>query len=144
VEILYALPYTVRWSDLDANGHMRNTAYVECAIQARFGYFSSKGFTFEEFRKQQFGPVIFHEEIFYFKEIRMLENIRVTFHVSKLTDDGGRFTINNILLKEGDVKAAEVITDGAWLDLTTRKLRVPPVELAEVMRTIYIPPAAES
>jgi acyl-CoA thioester hydrolase len=144
MDILYAQPYTVRWSDLDANGHMKNTAYVECGMQVRFACFAENGFSFAEFHKQQFGPVIFREEITYFKEIRMLETIRTTFHVSKLSDDGGRFTLVNVILKEGDVKAAELITDGAWFNLQTRKLMPPPAKLLEVMRMLYVPATADS
>ena len=143
MDILYAQPYTVRWSDLDANGHMKNTAYVECGMQVRLAFFAENGFPFSEFQKQRFGPVIFREEITYFKEIHMLETIRTTFHFSKLSDDGGRFTLKNILLKEGDVKAAELITDGAWFDLGTRKLIPPPAKLLEIMRLIYVPPAVD-
>src|SRR5690349_14759213 len=139
VDNSYSQLYTVRWSDLDANGHMKNTAYVECGIQVRFAFFAENGFPFSEFQKQQYGPVIFREEITYFKEIRMLETIRTTFHVSKLSEDGGRFTLVNVLLKEGDVKAAELITDGAWFNLQTRKLMAPPAKLLEVMRLIYVP-----
>lgn len=131
--------YTVRWSDVDANGHMKNTAYVECGMQVRVAFFAEHGFPFSEFQKQQFGPVIFREEIIYLKEIHMLETIRTTFRCSKLSDDGGRFTIHNSLYKEGDIKAAELTTDGAWFDLRTRKLMPPPAKLHEIMRLIYAP-----
>ena len=143
MDILYAQPYTVRWSDLDANGHMKNTAYIECGLQVRLAYFAENGFPFTEFQRQQFGPVLFREEITYFKEVHMLESIRTTFHCSKLSDDGGRFTVVNILLKEGDVKAAELISDGAWFDLRTRKLVSPPAKLHEIMRAITVPTPSE-
>jgi acyl-CoA thioester hydrolase len=139
VDNLYSHLYIVRWSDLDANGHMKNTAYVEAGMQVRLAFFAENGFPFTEFQKQGFGPVIFHEDITYLKEIHMLETIRTTFHCSKLSDDGGRFTIVNMLFKEGDVKAAEIITDGAWFDLKTRKLIPPPAKLHELMRSILIP-----
>ena len=135
---LYTQPYTVRWSDLDANGHMKNTAYVECAMQVRLAFFAAHGFPFTEFEKQQFGPVIFREEMTYFKEIHMLETIRTTFHCSKLSDDAGRFTVVNMIFKAGDVKAAEMISDGAWFDLRTRKLITPPAKLYELMRSTFI------
>ena len=139
MDSLYSQSYTVRWSDLDANGHMKNTAYIECGLQVRLAFFAENGFPFTEFQKQQFGPVLFHEAITYFKEIQMLETIRTTFHCSRLSDDGGRFTVVNYLFKEGDVKAAELITDGAWFDLRTRKLISPPAKLRDVMRLIYLP-----
>lgn len=144
MDILYAQPYTVRWSDLDANGHMKNTAYIECGLQVRLAFFAANGFPFTEFQNQQFGPVMFRDEITYFKEIRMLETIRVTFHCIRLSEDAGRYTVVNTLLKEGEVKVAEITTDGAWFDLKTRKLIAPPDRLRDLMRMIYIAaPAGE-
>jgi acyl-CoA thioester hydrolase len=140
---LYSQLYTVRWSDLDANGHMKNTAYMECALQVRLAFFAENGFPFTEFQRQQFGPVMFREEMTYFKEIQMLEMIRATFHCSKLNDDGRRFTVVNMIFREGNVKAAEVISDGAWFDLRTRKLITPPAKLHELLRMIYLPNPAD-
>jgi acyl-CoA thioester hydrolase len=139
VDNIYSQNYTVRWSDLDANGHMRNTAFIECGMQVRLAFFAEHGFPFSEFQKQQFGPVIFREEIVYLKEVRMLETIRTSFHFSKLSDDGARFTLVNTLFKEADVKAAELISEGAWFDLKTRKLVPPPTQLNEIMQLIYHP-----
>lgn len=139
MDILYSQPYTVRWSDLDANGHMKNTAYIECGMQARLAFFAENGFPYTEFQRQQFGPVMFHEEITYFKEVHMLETVRTTFHCSKLSDDAGRFTVVNLVLKGGDVTAARLISTGGWFDLRTRKLIPPPAKLRELMQAIYVP-----
>lgn len=136
----YTQTYTVRWADLDANGHMKNTAYIEYAVQSRFAFFAEQGFPATEFSKQHFGPVVFREEVIYYKEMRMLEPLIVTFQVDELNEDGSRFTLHNTLYKENEVKAAEVISKGAWLDTNTRKLTTPPQKLLEVLRVLVIPP----
>jgi hypothetical protein len=41
------------------------------------------------------------------------------------------------------VKAAEMISDGAWFDLRTRKLITPPAKLHELLRMIYLPNPAD-
>ena len=35
---------TVRWAELDSNGHMRNSAYLDLASHVRMTYFAAHGF----------------------------------------------------------------------------------------------------
>lgn len=125
--------FSVRWADLDANAHMKNTAYMEYAIQVRFAYFNHHGFSAQEFAKRGFGPVIFREEISYFKEVHMLEEIDVTMLLGAINSDASRFILVNEIFKADGQKAASTRTEGAWLDLKTRKLTAPPTELAEIL-----------
>ena len=125
--------FSVRWADLDANAHMKNTAYMEYAIQVRFAYFNHHGFSAQEFAKRQFGPVIFREEIAYFKEVHMLEEIDVTMLLGAINADASRFALVNQIFKADGQKAASVRTEGAWFDRKTRKLIAPPQELAAIL-----------
>lgn len=134
----YTHPFTVRWSDLDSNGHMANTAYMDYAIQSRFLYFKERGFTYEEFHRLGFGPVIFRDEISYHKELRLLEDFTVTLAVAELNEDGSRYTLHNTLRCCEGKLVARIVTTGAWLDLKTRKLIAPPVRLMEVLRDLLI------
>lgn len=113
----YLHAFSVRWFDLDANGHMKNTAYMEYAIQTRFECFKAHGFSPKEFNDRGFGPVVFKDEISYIRELRLLDDFVMTFHVSNLSDDGVRFVIHNVLTRADQVKAAHIITTGAWFDL---------------------------
>ena len=61
--------FAVRWSDLDANRHVRNTIFSEFATHTRFGFLESHGFAQGDFETMRFGPVMFREEIRYRREI---------------------------------------------------------------------------
>lgn len=134
----FSQTYTVRWSDLDANAHMRNTAYMEYAMQTRMAYFHANDYSTGEFARLQFGPVVLKEELSYFKEIHMMDTITVTLSISEVTADGSRFTMCNDIIRGDGIKATTIITSAAWLDLQARKLMAPPDKLNQLLQRILI------
>jgi acyl-CoA thioester hydrolase len=125
-----------RWGDMDFNGHMRNTAYLDACGDVRMMYFVSRGFSMREFDRLKVGPVIFRDELSYFKEIRLLEPIVVTLSAAALSPDGSRFRLRNEFFREDGALAAAVVSSGGWLDIAVRKLVVPPAELNMVMQEL--------
>ena len=129
----YSKIFEVRWADLDPNFHLKNTAYGEYATHVRFSFLSEKGFSFLEFKAQSFGPVIFSEKTEYFKEIGSGQKIRVNNQLGGLSKDGRKWRFQHQIFREDGKEAARLTIDGAWIDLATRKLRVPPEELFSAM-----------
>jgi len=121
----------VRWSDLDINWHMRNTAYAEFGTQARVDFLSRGGFPPSRFQELGFGPVIFREESRYIREFRLGERVRVNFKVIGLSEDGSRWAMRHELFRDDGEPAAILELEGGWLDVATRRLRVPPDELRD-------------
>jgi acyl-CoA thioester hydrolase len=132
----YEKSFTVRWSECDMNGHARNTAYLEYCIDVRLSYLAERGFGWEEFRRLGFGPIMFREEIDYLREVRLLEEIRVNYQQLGLSPDGSRFRVSHELFRADGQQAARLVVSGGWLDLRTRKLVVPPEQVASIMRAI--------
>jgi acyl-CoA thioester hydrolase len=138
----FSASFQVRWSDLDSNGHMANIAYMEYAMQSRFLGFQALGLSPKDLQDAMVGPVVFSDETRFYKELRLLDEFSVTFHVSHLSDDGERFTLTHDILRKSDQqRAAHVITQGAWFDLRTRKLGPPPRQVNEIMQRLLIPDA---
>ncbi|MBX3086609.1 MAG: thioesterase family protein [Anaerolineae bacterium] len=126
----------VRWGDTDANGHMRNTAYLDKSADVRMMFFAENGFPMDAFAQRRIGPVIMKDEVDYYREVHILAPLRVTFLLGGLAEDGSRFIIRNEFWRvEGDL-AARVTSIGGWLDLAARKLVVPPESLLTAMRTL--------
>jgi acyl-CoA thioester hydrolase len=125
------MSFTVRWADCDANGHMRNTAYSEYAIDVRVGFLDAHGFGFEQFRECGFGPVLLREEIDYLREVKMNETVEVDFKVLGLSADGARFRVQHDFTKANGKPAARIILDGGWMDMRIRRLAPPPEALAK-------------
>ena len=125
--------YTVRWAELDPNGHMRHSAYADFAADQRVHWLASLGFDTKKFAELRLGPILFREETKYLKELRGGEAIRVEGRLTGGTPDGSRWTIEHSIFKENGQLAATVTVDGAWLDLDRRKLTLPPAALAQAM-----------
>ncbi len=125
----------VRWAELDSNGHMRNSAYLDLASHVRMTYFAAHGFPAAEFAHRRFGPVIRRDELTFRRELRLLDEVAVTFELDAMSRDGARFRIVNRFLRD-DIEVARVTSTGGWLDLDRRRLTAPPDELVAVMRRL--------
>jgi len=124
----FKIDFTTKWSDFDPNRHMRHTAYNDYAAEARARYFVSKNFSIEEFTTHNIGPILFHEETFFKKEIKMGEDISVNLKLSGLSGNMERWKITHEVFNSKNKLSAIIKVSGAWLDLTKRKLAVPPQE----------------
>lgn len=114
------------WGDMDYNSHMRNTAFLDKSADVRMMFFSENGFPVDEFSRRKIGPVVRSDELEYFREIRLLEEFRVTLALAGLAEDGSRFMLRNEFWRADAMLAAKVTSTGGWLDLALRTLVVPP------------------
>ncbi len=48
---MYKKQFEIRWSDVDANGHLANSAYTNFMSHARMSFFGEQGFSMSEIRK---------------------------------------------------------------------------------------------
>lgn len=120
--------FASKWSDFDPNRHMRHTAYNDYAAEVRVRYFRDQNFSIEEFTKHNLGPILFTEETSFRKEIHLGENITVDFKLSGLSKNNERWKITHQVFNEAGKLSAIIKVYGAWIDLTKRKLTVPPEE----------------
>jgi len=128
--------FHVGWAMLDANAHMANTAYLDACVDVRMMYFASRGFAASEFARLRIGPVVRRDEVDYFRELHLLDPIRVTFALAGISDDASRFKLRNEIYRQDGQLAARVTSLGGWFDLNARKLIAPPDALAEVLRAL--------
>lgn len=124
----FKVDFTTKWSDFDPNRHMRHTAYNDYAAEVRVRFFAGQNFTLEDFSKHNIGPILFTEETSFRKEIYMGENISANFKVSGLSKNNERWKITHEIFNQKGQLSAIVKVYGAWLDLRTRKLTLPPKE----------------
>ena len=136
--------FQLSWSQLDANAHAANTAYLDLAVDCRFLYFASKGFTPADFARHRIGPVVRRDEVDYFRETRFLERVSVNLLLAGIAQDDSRFRIVNEIRRGDGELAARITTLGGWFDLAARKLTVPPPALADAMRDLERTPDFET
>jgi len=122
----------VLWAQIDANQHMRHTAYADFAAQARLMMLESLGLKPAVLYGYKIGPVLFREELFYLREVGINDFIKVTCEIIKARPDGSRWTIRHELYRSDGIKAAIIDADGAWIDMEKRKLVALPPELSQL------------
>ena len=125
--------FTIRWSDVDANGHMRNTAYSELCSDTRVALFAAGGFPFARIEALGLGPVLLRESISYRCEAGLGEDVRVDVRADGLSPDGARWLLRHRVVNARGERMARVTVLGGWIDASTRRLAVPPSELADLM-----------
>ncbi len=124
------------WGDMDFNGHMRNTAYLDKSADVRMQFFLENGFGMREFSRRKLGPVILRDELEYRREVGLLESIRVTLQLSGLSEDGSRWSMCNEFYRDDGGLSARVVSFGGWLDLATRRLTQPPEDLLAALKRL--------
>ncbi|QTD38822.1 thioesterase family protein [Polaribacter batillariae] len=124
----FKIEFATKWSDFDPNRHMRHTAYNDYAAEVRVRFFAAYNFSIEEFTKHNIGPILFTEETSFRKEIHLGENITVNLKVSGISKNNERWKLVHEVFNEAGQLSAVIKVYGAWIDLTKRKLTVPPKE----------------
>jgi acyl-CoA thioester hydrolase len=132
----FARSLHVGWGDLDSNAHMKNTAYLDKAVDVRMMFFQEQGFTMREFERLRLGPVVMRDDIEYFRELRLLEPVRITLTLAGMSEDGSRFRLRNEFFREDGKLAARLSSMGGWLDLAARRLTAPPENLFRTLRAL--------
>lgn len=128
--------FSVRWSDLDANRHVRNTIFSEFATHTRFRMLESNGFPQARFESLRFGPVMFREEIRYRRELLFGEEATVNVLFAGLSEDGSQWRVHQEVARANGKQAAVLTIDGAWIHLDKRTLVAPPDDLLELLRSL--------
>jgi len=136
----YSRTYETRWSDLDANGHVNYSAYIDAAGDLRYRFFWEHDFPPEKFQALGIGPVYTAIHAQFLREVRLGEAVTITFALSGLSRQGSRWKVHHDILKSNGKKAVGLEIEGAILNLTTRKPAFPTPEL---MQTFSLIPYAE-
>ncbi|MCI4343238.1 MAG: thioesterase family protein [Thermoplasmata archaeon] len=126
--------FRVGWGDIDGNGHMGNTAFLDRASDTRVRFFALHGLSVARFAAEHFGPVIVRDELVYRKELRLLDEFTVDLELVGVSGDGLRFQLSNTFRTAAGEVAAEVTSEGVWFDLEQRRPRAPPPEVDAVQR----------
>jgi len=127
----------VLWSQVDANMHLRHSAYADFGAQGRLELLESIGFNASVLNQLNIGPILFREELLYKREVHPNDTVLVSCELSKGRKDGSRWSFSQKIYRSSDgVLAAIINTDGAWLDRTTRKLVALPENWANKLMSI--------
>ena len=132
----YSKTYEIRWSDIDANGHVNYAAYIDAAGDLRYRFFTEHGFPPERFEQLGIGPIYTALHAEFFREVRMGETVTITYAMSGLSPQGARWKVHHDVFKANGKKAVRIDLEGTILDLSTRRPVLPMPELLQTFNLI--------
>lgn len=133
---MYSKTLYAGWGDMDFNSHMKNTAYLDKSADVRNMFMNEHGFPIRELLRQGVGPVVMKDEVEYFKEVMLLEQITINYAIAGSAPDGSRFLLRHEIFRQDGKLSARVTSAGGWLSLAERKLVVPPPALFAAMEKL--------
>ncbi len=133
---MYTKTLYAGWADMDFNSHMKNTAYLDKTADVRQMHLMENGFPIEEFLRLRIGPVLMKDEVEYFREVGLQQQITLTYALAGHAPDGSRFTLRHEIFRPDGQLSARVTSAGGWLDLAARKLIAPPPALLAAMNSL--------
>lgn len=131
----FQFPIQVRWSDIDANRHMRHSVYYDYGATARMNVLSQFGLTTAKLEELQIGPILFREECIFKREVLLEDILTIDVVLVKATPDFARWSFRHHIVKQGGTIAAIINADGAWIDMTKRKLAAPPEFIQKIVES---------
>jgi len=126
---------SIRWADLDSNGHVRHSVYYDYGAEQRIGYLQRTGVGVGWMTRQGIGPVIFREEARFLREIHLGDDLVIDMRLAGLSDDQRKWSLRH-RIRRGEELCATLELDGAWFDLAARRLVVPPSPLREIWAAV--------
>lgn len=130
---MYLKEFEIRWSDIDANRHLANSAYINFMSHTRMSFLIDQGIDQKLMMKHEIGPVVFFEHVYYFKESFQGQPIRVSFELGGISEDGMFFRFIHNFYDANGKNLAHCEMQGAWMNLKTRSLTGLPEELLPLM-----------
>lgn len=119
---MYLKDFDIRWSDIDANRHLANSAYMNFMSHTRISFLMELGFDQKALAKNEIGPVAFYEHIYYFKEAFPGKPIQVSMEIMGMSEDAQFYEFHHNFYNHKGENFARCEMMGAWIDLKTRKL----------------------
>lgn len=131
--------FEIRWSDIDANGHLANSAYINFMGHTRMSFLIELGFDRKVMVENKIGPVAFYEHIYYFREVFLGSPIKVSAVVMGMSEDGRFFEFHHNFYDSNGKNVGHCEMMGAWISMETRQLTALPDELLQHFAQIERP-----
>lgn len=119
---MYLKEFEIRWSDVDANRHLANSAYLNYMSHTRMAFLFEIGFSQKTMAEHEIGPVVFYEHMYYFKEAFPGRPVKVSMEIVGMSEDGKFFEFHHNFYNHKGENFAHCEMMGAWMDLKTRSL----------------------
>jgi acyl-CoA thioester hydrolase len=132
----YRKSFEIRLDEIDFNGHLHNTKYLEYCSHTRYCQLVEQGWDLRRMGEYGIGAVSLADDIHYRREVQLGDLITVTYQVTGYSADGKRWRSRTQMLRPDGAVAATVTTNGAWFGLRSRRIEAPRPELVAATDSI--------
>lgn len=133
---MYIKQFEIRWSDIDANRHMRNSAFIDYMSHVRMCFLMENGMDQKHLEQYDLGPVAFYEQMYYFREFLPGKPVFVSLQLKGLSDDGMYFEFRHNFYDENGKNCARCEMLGGWINLKERRLAALPKVILKNFETL--------
>ncbi len=126
----------IRWSDVDQNRHLRHSVYYDYGAHVRIRFIMESGFSVQKLGELQLGPILFHEECHFIKEVGLPETVTVNLLRDGAIEDFSKWILHHEMFNQKGEKVAHLKVKGAWINTARRKLTRPPEALNQAFASL--------
>ena len=128
--------YKVSKSFIDFNGHLAEFGYYYYGVDGLRKLCEDKGCSPKLYQELKIGPITFQTTVSFKKEVRENSMIIVTPRITSISEDCKKWSSQSDILNENEELCASIVSNGAFMDHTSRKVVLPPKELQEKWRLL--------
>ncbi len=132
----FSRTYAVKWADLDTNGHLRYSVYIDYAVDSQFRSLEEHGYTPKKLMELGFGPVILRMETRYQREVTFDETVTDSLKLTGMSPDGARWKSRHDIAKSNGEMAATIKLEGVWVDVHTKQAIAPPPDFLQILNSL--------
>ena len=123
--------YKIDKSFIDFNGHLAEFGYYYYGVEGLRKLCEDRGCTPELFEELKIGPITFQTTVSFKKEVRESSIIFVNPRITYISEDCKKWSSQSDILNATQELCASIVSNGAFMDHTSRKVISPPKELQE-------------
>ena len=128
--------YKVERSFIDFNGHLAEFGYYYYGVDGLRKLCEDKGCSPKLYQELKIGPITFQTTVSFKKEVRENSMIIVTPRITSISEDCKKWSSQSDIPNENEELCASIVSNGAFMDHTSRKVVLPPKELQEKWRLL--------
>jgi acyl-CoA thioester hydrolase len=119
---------------IDCNQHVSESSYYKIAIDVLQGLHQELGLN-DLFANEQTAPIVFSSNIEFFREVFVDEEVTIAVVLFPKSPDFRKWQRLFEIYNQADELSAKIISQGAFFDLRTRKVKAPSLGLYEAFKS---------
>ncbi len=128
-------PVTVRWSDMDAMGHVNNVIYLQYLESARVGYFEAIGWPVRSEGEERQSPVLVSQTFNYRRQVVYPDELEVGVTCREIRSRS--FVLAYGIFRKGtEVLVGDGTSVAVWMDFQAGRARELPPALREALHSL--------